>query len=86
VITYFASTRKQAKKDVQDAWDSYIQSSAVDPNSNNLWPGMNVDLPTPGQMLGPDGSSLENQQQQQTAGAQNNFLGSGNVFMGAGLR
>jgi hypothetical protein len=69
---------------LQEAWDSYIQTSSVDPNSNsNFWPGMNVDLPVSGALPGSEGQSngLDSQQQQQ-ASSQNTFLGTGNVFMG----
>jgi hypothetical protein len=50
---------------------------------NNLWPGMNVDLPTPGPLPGSDvqTNGLDSHQQQQQS-PQNNFLGAGNVFMG----
>ncbi|RDI89805.1 hypothetical protein Vi05172_g404 [Venturia inaequalis] len=71
-----------------DAWDSYVQTSTVDPNTSNLlWPGgMNMDAPSPNPLMdGLDASShAQNGQQASTAGPVNGFSMSGNVFMGVG--
>jgi hypothetical protein len=69
---------------LQEAWDSYIQTSSADPNNNsNFWPGMNIDIPISGPLSGSESqtSGLDSQQQQQ-ASSQNTFLGTSNVFMG----
>ncbi|KAF2436391.1 hypothetical protein EJ08DRAFT_578598 [Tothia fuscella] len=60
-----------------DAWDSYIQGSSIDPNGNNLWPGMNIDVPT---MAGAE--SQTNGLDQQTASNANSNNNYGNIFMG----
>jgi len=77
-----------------DAWDSYIQGSTVDPNSNILWPGgMNMDVPSPGGQLGgvgagqldsQDGTSQSQPHQQATSGSSSGYSMAGNVFMGVG--
>ncbi|EKG21814.1 Transcription factor fungi [Macrophomina phaseolina MS6] len=69
-----------------DAWDSYVQGTAMDP-SNPVWPMGIPDLmsdtnglPTQ-QQSSPNGSQQQQQQQSQINPA---FMGGGSVFMGNG--